>query len=71
MNTTANHLSTQLANARGCCDALEPCESCQSKRTRYAAIRHAERVAALTLTSAAPRVPAQRIGSLRERLLTA
>jgi hypothetical protein len=70
MNTTANHLNAQLVAAR-CCDALEPCESCRSTRTRYAAIRHAERVAAMTLTTPAPRVPAQRIGSLRERLLTA
>jgi hypothetical protein len=70
MNTIANHLNSQLIAARGC-DALEPCADCQSKRTQYAAIRHAERVAALTLTSEAPRVPAQRIGSLRERLLTA
>jgi hypothetical protein len=69
MNTTASHLNAQLVAAR-CCDALEPCESCQSMRTQYAAASHAERVVALTLTSA-PRVPAQRIGSLRERLLTA
>jgi hypothetical protein len=67
MNNIASHLNAQLVAAR-CCDALEPCASCQSMRTRCAAIRHAERVAAL---SPAPRVPAQRIGSLRERLLTA
>jgi hypothetical protein len=67
MNTTASRLNAQLIAAR-CCDALEPCADCRSMRTRYAAASHAERVAAM---SPAPRVPAQRIGSLRERLLTA
>lgn len=67
MNTIANHLNAQLIAAR-CCDALEPCTSCRTGRTQYAALRHAERVAALT---PAPRVPAPRIGSLRERFATA
>lgn len=66
MTTIANHLTTQLTTAR-CCDALAPCASCQSKRTQFAAIRHAERVEALTITRA-PRIPAPRMGSLRERL---
>lgn len=68
MNTTADRIAANLTAAR-CCDALEPCASCQSGRTRFASIRHAERVAALTI---APRVPAPRPPStdmLRARLL--
>lgn len=69
MTTIASHLTTQLTTAR-CCDALEPCDDCQSKRTRFAAIRHAERVAALT---EAPRIPVPRppMTMLRMRLATA
>ena len=67
MNDIANRLNHQLVTAR-CCDALEPCASCQSGRTQYAAVRHAERVAAM---APAPRIPTQRLGSLREGLATA
>ena len=67
MTTIANHLNTALTNAR-CCDALTPCATCQTRRTQYAAIRHTERVAAL---SVGPRIQAPRMASLRERLATA
>lgn len=62
MNDIANRLTHQLVTAR-CCDALEPCGTCSSKRTRYAAVAHAERVATLTLTPWS--------GSLRDRLASA
>jgi hypothetical protein len=68
MTTIASHLNAQLIAAR-CCDALEPCESCRSKRTRYAAASHAERVAALAV--ARPTIPAPRTGDLRVRLAAA
>lgn len=56
MTTIANHLHTALTNAR-CCDPFTPCATCQTRRTTYTAIRHTERVAALTLT---PRIPQPR-----------
>jgi hypothetical protein len=69
MNTTANLIAANLTAAR-CCDALEPCASCQSGRTRFASIRHAERVQELTLDHG-PRIPQPRPPGtgLRARLL--
>lgn len=66
MNTIANHLTVALTTAR-CCDALKPCTTCKTRRAQLAGIRHAERVAALTITET-PCIPAPRMGSLRERL---
>lgn len=62
MNDIANRLGHQLITAR-CCDPFEPCQSCRSKRTQYAGVRRAERVASLTL--------APQTGSLRDRLASA
>lgn len=58
----ADQLHAELRDAR-CCDALAPCDDCRAKAAEVRAIRHAERVAALTVYPS--------FAMLRERLAVA